>query len=66
MGFSVTLPDTPSGNAEVVNFTIMGYEVASISAGPFFKMNPSISLMVNFDRHKIQKQQRAFIRSGIS
>lgn len=49
MGFSVTLPDTPSGNAEVVNFTIMNYEVASISAGPFFKINPSISLMVNFD-----------------
>lgn len=49
MGFSVGLPDTPGGQAEVVNFTIMGYEVASISAGPYFKINPSISLMVNFD-----------------
>ena len=41
---SVTrIPDTPSGDAEVVVFQIMGYGFMAISAGPFFKINPSIS-----------------------
>lgn len=44
-----TLPDTPSGNAEAVEFELAGYRFLSISAGPYFKVNPSISFMVNFD-----------------
>ncbi|MCK9351616.1 MAG: VOC family protein [Candidatus Paceibacterota bacterium] len=53
------LHDTPSGDAEVVNFEIMGYSFMSISAGPYFKFNPSISFMVNFDpsRDKNAKSQ---------
>jgi predicted 3-demethylubiquinone-9 3-methyltransferase (glyoxalase superfamily) len=37
------IPDTPSGDAEVVDFQIMGYDFKAISAGPLFKINPSIS-----------------------
>ncbi len=44
-----TLHDTPSGDADVVTFKIMGYTFMAISAGPLFKFNPSISFMVNFD-----------------
>ncbi len=44
---SVTkIHDTPSGDAEVVAFQIMGYDFMAISAGPFFKINPSISFHV--------------------
>lgn len=43
------LPDTPSGNAESVEFQLCGYRFAAISAGPYFKINPSISFFLNFD-----------------
>lgn len=43
------LKDTPSGDCDSVYFTLMGTELMSISAGPYFKINPSISFMVNFD-----------------
>ncbi len=40
------LENTPSGDAELVSFELAGQEFKSISAGPYFKINPSISLMV--------------------
>lgn len=43
------LRDTPSGDCDLVEFKIWGYDFMSISAGPLFKFNPSISFMVNFD-----------------
>ncbi len=43
------LHNTPSGDCDVVSFDVMGYSLMSISAGPYFKLNPSISFMVNFD-----------------
>ena len=43
------IENTPSGNCDFVGFSIMGYEIMALSGGPFFKLNPSISLMVNFD-----------------
>lgn len=43
---STVLEGTPSGDAEVVNFQLAGQQFAAISAGPYFKFNPSISLMV--------------------
>lgn len=46
---SSTLHDTPSGDTDIVGFEIWGYEFQSISAGPYFKLNPAISFMVNFD-----------------
>ena len=44
-----TLHNTPSGDCDVVSFTLWGYSFMSISAGPLFKFNPSESFMVNFD-----------------
>src|SRR5690625_1322386 len=41
--------DTPSGDCDQVSFELWGQKFMSISAGPFFKFNPSISFMVNFD-----------------
>jgi predicted 3-demethylubiquinone-9 3-methyltransferase (glyoxalase superfamily) len=43
------LNDTPSGGTDIVSFELYGYTFQAISAGPFFKFNPSISFMVNFD-----------------
>ena len=43
------LHDTPSGDVDTVTFELLGYRFMAISAGPLFKLNPSISFMVNFD-----------------
>lgn len=39
--------DTPSGDCDVLSFDILGQPFMSISAGPLFRFNPSISFMVN-------------------
>ncbi|HEX6228921.1 MAG TPA: VOC family protein [Solirubrobacterales bacterium] len=44
-----TLRDTPSGDCDVVSFRVWGHDFMAISAGPEFKINPSISFIVNFD-----------------
>ncbi len=44
-----TLKDTPSGDADIVSFSLAGEDFMAISAGPYFKLNPSISLFVVFD-----------------
>ncbi|SDG83980.1 VOC family protein [Nitrosomonas sp. Nm132] len=41
-----TLPNTPSGDCDVVSFTLSGQPFMAISAGPLFKFNESISFMV--------------------
>lgn len=41
-----TIHDTPSGSADIVTFDILGQEFMAISAGPLFKINPSISFHV--------------------
>lgn len=38
--------DTPSGDAEMLSFQLEGQQFSAISGGPFFKLNPSVSLMV--------------------
>jgi predicted 3-demethylubiquinone-9 3-methyltransferase (glyoxalase superfamily) len=40
---------TPSGNCDVMSFALAGVPFMSISAGPHFTINPSVSFMVNFD-----------------
>lgn len=42
------IKDTPSGDCDIVNFTLAGQKFMAISAGPYFKLNPSISLFVTF------------------
>ena len=46
---TTTLHNTPSGDCDIVSFELLGHEFMAISAGPYFKFNPSISFMVNFD-----------------
>lgn len=43
------IKDTPSGDCDFVCFDLAGYSFMGISAGPHFKLNPSISFMLNFD-----------------
>lgn len=47
-----TLHDTPGGDADVVAFTLSGYQFMAISAGPLFKFNPSISFHIRCDSIK--------------
>jgi len=49
------LHDTPSGDSESITFTLSGYSMMAIDAGPYFKINPSISFFVNFDPSKDDK-----------
>ncbi len=44
-----TIHGTPSGDCDIVSFDVWGHPFMSISAGPVFTINPSISFMVNFD-----------------
>lgn len=43
---ATTLHETPSGDAEIVQFQLSGIPFMAISAGPYFTFNPSVSLMV--------------------
>jgi predicted 3-demethylubiquinone-9 3-methyltransferase (glyoxalase superfamily) len=45
---------TPTGDCDIVSFEISGHPFMAINAGPLFKFNPSISLIVNFDPSKHQ------------
>lgn len=56
---STVLHDTPSGDCDVVNFELAGYKMMAISAGPYFKFNPSVSFMVNFDPSKDKNAQES-------
>ncbi|MGB8020584.1 MAG: VOC family protein [Candidatus Nanopelagicales bacterium] len=55
---SVTLHDTPSGDAQTVSFTISGHEFMAISAGPLFTFNPSVSFFLNFDPSMMEGAER--------
>src|SRR4030042_4995966 len=43
---TTTLHNTPSGSADIVTFELLGQEFQAISAGPLFKLNPSVSFHV--------------------
>ena len=49
VNYITTIHNTPSGDCDVVSFTLMGVDFMSISAGPLFTFNPAISLMVHCD-----------------
>src|SRR3989344_1952308 len=44
-----TITGTPSGDCDIVAFQLAGQDFMAISAGPYFKFNPSISLFVGCD-----------------
>ncbi len=61
----VTIPDTPSGDAESVEFKLAGLNMNAISAGPYFKFNPSISFMVSCrTKEEVDKLHAAFMKEG--
>ena len=43
---SSTLHNTPSGDTDIVSFELAGEPFMAISAGPYFKFNPSISFHI--------------------
>jgi predicted 3-demethylubiquinone-9 3-methyltransferase (glyoxalase superfamily) len=47
-----TITGTPSGDSDIVTFNLSGQEFMAISAGPYFKLNPSISMFVVFDNEE--------------
>jgi predicted 3-demethylubiquinone-9 3-methyltransferase (glyoxalase superfamily) len=40
------LTDTPSGDCDLVSFELAGQPFMSISAGPLFTLNPSVSFQI--------------------
>ncbi len=42
-----TIHDTPSGDADIVSFTLAGQDFMAISAGPLFKFNEAISFIID-------------------
>ncbi|MFI3124330.1 VOC family protein [Streptococcus suis] len=47
LDWSYTITDTPSGDSDLIQFQLGDMTLAAISAGPYFKLNESMSLMVN-------------------
>ncbi len=43
------IPDTPSGDCDYLTFELWGQRFEALSGGSRFALNPSISMMVNFD-----------------
>lgn len=46
---TTTIHDTPSGDTDIVSFTIAGQPFMAISAGPVFKFNEAISFIISCD-----------------
>jgi len=55
---TATLHNTPSGDTDIVSFELAGYQFMAISAGPLFKINPSISFFLNFDPSTDKQAQK--------
>lgn len=49
---STILQETPAGDAHFIVFELWGQEFLAINAGPYFKFNPSVSFIVNFDPNR--------------
>jgi predicted 3-demethylubiquinone-9 3-methyltransferase (glyoxalase superfamily) len=64
INFINSISDTPSGDAEIVGFQVMGFDLMAISAGPFFKINPSISFHVRCSTVEEVNQTWAKISQG--
>lgn len=62
---STTLKNTPSGDTDIVIIDVMGHEIQMISAGPLFKINPSISFLVNLPTEEdVEKVYRDLAEGG--
>lgn len=64
---STIIENTPSGDAELVRFQLDEQQFAAISAGPYFKFNPSISFMVMcLSIEEVNRKWAALIDGGTS
>ncbi|HSL26277.1 MAG TPA: VOC family protein [Acidimicrobiia bacterium] len=60
-----TLPDTPSGDTDVVSFEVLGQPFMAISAGPLFEFNPSVSFLVRVKtKEEVDEFWRALSEGG--
>ena len=58
------LSETLSGDVEVVSFVLDGLQFEAISAGPYFKLNPSVSLMVYCESKEEVNRIWSFLSEG--
>lgn len=47
-----TIKNTPSGDCDIVSFSLSGQNFMAISAGPLFKFNEAISFIVNCENQE--------------
>jgi predicted 3-demethylubiquinone-9 3-methyltransferase (glyoxalase superfamily) len=60
-----TITNTPSGDCDIVTFKLVKQEFMAISAGPYFKFNPAVSLFVTFNTEaEIDKVWQALVEGG--
>lgn len=59
-----TISDTPSGDCDIVTFQLAGQDFMAVSAGPYFKLNPSISLFVVFENEADIERMWNALREG--
>ena len=57
-----TLRNTPSGDALLITFSLAGFPFMAINGGPYFRFNPSISFMVNFDPSRDEQAREHLIQ----
>ena len=62
---SHTLHNTPSGDTDMLTIELLGQEFMFISAGPFFKFNPSVSFLVSCKtKEQVDEFWRGLFRGG--
>lgn len=60
-----TIPGTPSGDVDSLTLEIEGADFMLLSAGPYFKVNPSISFMISCsDKDEVKRYWEAFREGG--
>jgi predicted 3-demethylubiquinone-9 3-methyltransferase (glyoxalase superfamily) len=59
------IENTPSGDAPFIYFTLAGQEFGATSGGPFFKINPSVSFMIQCStKEEVDYFWKAFADGG--
>ncbi|MDG3207085.1 VOC family protein [Streptococcus suis] len=63
--WTYTITDTPSGDSDLIQFQLGDMTLAAISAGPYFTLNESMSLMVNVaDKDEVTRLYQALSEGG--
>lgn len=65
LDWTYTITDTPSGDSDLIQFQLGDMTLAAISAGPYFKLNESMSLMVNVaSKDEVTRLNQALSEGG--